>query len=88
MQDTWYVLENGASADPNEVAPDAFGRLVHKSGVAVAVGPHGYRSRGVDPVAERAKQSAAKPRGKQPVSDKDMKADTAQNYSTREMKAG
>jgi hypothetical protein len=61
---------------------------VHKSGVAVAVGPHGYRSRGVDPVAERAKQAVAKPRGKHPVSDKDIKPDAAQSYSTREMKAG
>lgn len=53
----WYVLENGQSADPNEVAPDATGRLVHSSGVPVAVGPHGPRSRGVYPDAERAKQA-------------------------------
>lgn len=47
MSETWYVLETGAFADPNECAPDAAGVLRHVSGVAVAVGPHGHRSRGM-----------------------------------------
>ena len=47
MSETWYVLETGAFADPNECGPDAAGVLRHVSGVAVAVGPHGHRSRGM-----------------------------------------
>lgn len=48
MWETWYVLENDEAADPRDVAPDEKGILRHKSGVAVAIGPHGPRSRGVD----------------------------------------
>lgn len=85
------MLENGASADPNEVAPDANGRLVHKSGVPVAVGPHGPRSRGVDAGAERAK--AAVLAGKMTANDAsaslDMKpVQAGKGYKTRESKAG
>lgn len=98
MQETWYVLENGASADPNEVAPDASGRLVHTSGVPVAVGPHGPRSRGVDPVAERAKavsagtisvDDARASQGLPAVGAKDMTPEKPRRgYATREIKAG
>lgn len=49
MRETWYVLEGGAVADPNDCAPDASGVLRHVSGVAVAVGPYGLRSSGVGP---------------------------------------
>lgn len=49
MRETWYVLEGGAVADPNDCAPDAAGVLRHVSGVAVAVGPYGLRSSGVGP---------------------------------------
>lgn len=67
--------------DPSEVAPDAAGMLKHKSGVAVAMGPHGPKSRSVDPDEERAK--AKKP------ATKDMKpADAKAPYTTRESKAG
>lgn len=80
---TWYVLENGVAADPDEVAPDAAGVLKHKSGVAVAMGPHGPKSRGVDAGEERAKAS------KPALSTKDMKpgAQPKQVYTTRESKA-
>lgn len=80
MQETWYILENGASGDPNDVSRDTFGRLIHKSGVAVATGPHGYRSRGVDPVAERAKAlEAATPAEPKPAK---------RGYATRDQRAG
>lgn len=59
MRETWYILENGLSADPAEVAPDDKGVLVHSSGVAVAYSQHGPRSRGVDPDEERAKAVTA-----------------------------
>lgn len=48
MRATWYVLEDGAPADPAEVSPGEDGRLMHTSGKAVAYGPHGPRSTGVD----------------------------------------
>ena len=49
MRDTWYVLEDGTSADPRQVAFDDKGMLRDKSGKAVAIGAHGNpRSRGVD----------------------------------------
>lgn len=82
---TWYVLENGVAADPDEVAPDAAGVLKHKSGVAVAMGPHGPKSRGVDPDDERAK---AKKLGASSVKDMKPAAEPKQAYTTRESKAG
>jgi hypothetical protein len=57
MRETWYVLENGAAADPNECAPDEAGLLRHNSGVAVAINNQTPMSRGVDVEAERAKQA-------------------------------
>lgn len=77
MRETWYVLENGEPADPKEVKPDAKGVLRHSSGVAVAVGPHGPKSTGVDVEAERAK---AKP------STKAMKPEAKGVYKNRQMK--
>lgn len=83
MRETWYVLENGVVADPCEVAPDAAGRLRHKSGVAVAMRGQAASSRGVDPDEERAKANKAKPKGK------DMTPGEAKPaYVTRESKAG
>jgi hypothetical protein len=76
MRETWYVLEDGNAADPNEVSPDENGVLRNKSGVAVAIGPHGPKSTGVDVEAERAK------------SQKDMKPQgETRGYKTRESKA-
>lgn len=60
MQQTWYVLEDGRTVDPNEVAPDEVGVLRHASGIAVAMRAPGVpRSRGIDAAAERAKAEAA-----------------------------
>lgn len=37
MHTTWYVLETGEPVNPDHVVRDAAGRLVSKSGVAVAM---------------------------------------------------
>lgn len=84
MRETWYVLENGVSADPADVAPDAKGVLRHKSGVAVAMRNQTPVSRGVDdPKAERGKAV------KVPAAHaKDVKpAEPKSGYVTRETKA-
>lgn len=56
--ETWYVLADGRVVDPRFVVTDERGLLRHQDGVAVAVGPHGPRSRGVD-VAALAREAAA-----------------------------
>lgn len=73
MRETWYVLDDGSAADPNEVAPDEAGVLRHKDGRAVALGPYGPRSRGVDvPVRVASGQD-----------DRQMKAVGSGRYKTR-----
>jgi hypothetical protein len=74
MRATWYVMECGGVADPAEVAPDADGVLRHADGRAVAMGPHGPRSRGVD-VPDR--------REAPPARDRQMKATSGARYKTR-----
>lgn len=49
MHDTWYILENGNPANPDECAPDDDGVLRHKSGAAVATRGGAYASRGMSP---------------------------------------
>jgi hypothetical protein len=90
MQDVWFVLEDGRTVDPCEVAPDEAGVLRHASGVAVAMRSPGVpRSRGVDAAAERAKAEAnADPDGKAKGKGKAMKPDDKDPaYKTRESKA-
>lgn len=49
MRDTWYVLEDGTRVSPADVSTDETGKLVHKDGMAVAMGSHGNpRTAGVD----------------------------------------
>lgn len=50
MRETHYVLEDGSTAHPAEVKPDAKGVLRHRDGKAVAMreGSDVPRSRGVD----------------------------------------
>ena len=89
MHETWYLLEDGTVGNPAEVAPDAAGALRHKNGVAVAVGPYGPRSRGVnlddvaagrESVAVVAPEKKAAPRAR----DRQMKADeSGPKYETR-----
>lgn len=62
MRETWYVLEDGNVASPNECAPDAKGKLVHESGVPVAMRGEVPSSRGVD-VDEQRDMKPAKKRG-------------------------
>jgi hypothetical protein len=99
MTETWYVLENGESGDPREVAPDKGGVLRHSNGMAVAIGPYGPRSRGVDADSERAKAAAAVEKVEReakaeraPIAAeeaKDMKSEPPKRaYKTREAKAG
>lgn len=86
MRETWYVLENGKAADPNEVAPDKDGVLRHKSGVAVGIGPHGPLSMGVDPEEERS-AAADDDEDESKPARRDMKAGGKRRYQTRETKA-
>ena len=81
MHSTWYVLEDGSLGDPDEVALDAAGMLRHKSGAAVAYGPHGPRSRGVS--AEDVAAAAAKKREAPARKDRELKAKPAAGYETR-----
>lgn len=77
MRETWYVLEDGRVASPNDVAPDAGGKLVSKDGVAVAMRGDAYSSRGVDVDEAKAKPAT-----------KDVKPEEPKRgYKTRESKA-
>jgi len=59
MRETWYLLEDGRTVDPVDVARDEHGVLRHSSGVAVAMRGQVPHSRGVDDGdAERAKAAA------------------------------
>lgn len=60
MHSTWYVLENGAAVDPDEVSPDGNGRLKHRDGY-VAMRGSAYASRGVT-AQDRAKVSRSEPK--------------------------
>lgn len=51
--ETWYVLENGAVADPAEVMAGEDGVLRHRDGVAVAMRGDVPRSRSIDVKAQR-----------------------------------
>lgn len=66
MRETWYLLRDGRTVDPAEVAPGASGRLVHVSGVEVAMRGDVPSTRSIDPEEERQKSTtreltAAKP---------------------------
>lgn len=79
MRETWYVLEDGTVADPSECAPDEYGVLRHKGGVAVALRENVPRSRSVDPDDEH---------GKPKHKSRELKAEAPKKpYRTRESKA-
>lgn len=88
MRETWYVLEDGAVADPNDVAPDEAGALRHKSGIAVALRGAVPHTIGVDDAeAERARQEPVGAGGGDDP-QKDMKPEAQRGgYKTRESKA-
>ena len=60
MTETWYMLEGGEFADPNECALDKDGVLRHKDGGVVAVKNRrgDYSTSSVDADALRAKKKA------------------------------
>lgn len=75
VHDTFYVLEDGSKADPNDVAPDDSGALRHKNGTAVAMRGSVPRTSGVGPVTTKAAPAAK---------DREMKpADDGKGYRTR-----
>lgn len=82
---TWYELEDGSLADPNDVAPDDAGVLRHASGVAVRMrddlADPVPATRSVDPEAER-ERAKAKKRDAKPSGDADGL------YRTRVVSAG
>jgi hypothetical protein len=72
-QETWYVLEDGSSANPNDVAPGDDGALRHTDGRAVAMRGTVPHTRGVDPEAERAKAVHKGEKSPNEVREKDGK---------------
>ncbi len=92
MIETWYILEDGAPGDPHEIGPDEHGVLRHKDGRAVAYGPHGPRSSGVDADALRSEKKREPDEGEdRPEADaeqvREMKPAPKRTYKTRESKA-
>lgn len=88
MRETWYVLEDGSIADPNDVLTDEKGKLAHRDGVAVAMRGDIPHSRSVDADAERAKIQAAaeatKAKAKPAGKDREIKAGSdSKTYETR-----
>lgn len=59
--ETWYVLDDGAVASPNDVVRGEDGMLRHSDGRAIARRPEGgvYMTRSVDAEAERQTAKAA-----------------------------
>lgn len=100
MRETWYVLEDGDVVDPNDVAPNEAGRLVHVSGRMVAMRGSVPSSCGVDDAdAERSKMiksgqktvnEARAERDFDPVEPtKDMQAERPKRaYKRRDVTAG
>ena len=74
--ETWYILEGGGVADPNEVAPGEDGVLRHADG-AVAYGPHGPRSRGMsaEEIEAYRTREMAPEKPKRAYKTRDVKAD-------------
>ena len=81
MIETWYLLTDGAYADPSECSTGDDGVLRHASGREVVMRevPNVPHSRSVDPDEERAK---AKKDAKQVTPEK-----PAGSYKTRESRA-
>lgn len=80
MRETWYVLAGGGVADPRDVVTEPDGTLRHKSGAAIAYGPHGPRARSMAPEeieAARAERVAL------PAQDREMRPAKRAKYETR-----
>jgi hypothetical protein len=78
VHDTWYVLEDGAKANPNDVVADDKGALRHKDGRAVAMRGSVPRTSGVGPAVDETKAAPA-------AKDRELKAgaDDGKGYRTR-----
>lgn len=86
MRETWYVLEDDEVVDPAEVSTDEAGRLIHSSGVAVAMRAGVPRSRGVDdPDSARA---AAREEAERSKAAAEKKPSTPPAPPTKEVTAG
>lgn len=92
VHDTWYVLEDGSKADPDDVAPDDAGALRHKNGLAVAMRGSVPRTSGVVPgTTETAGneeggvgRDMASDKGQSAANDREMKpAAGGKGYRTR-----
>lgn len=82
-RETWYILDDGTSGNPAECTNDDAGVLRHKDGKAVAIGPYGHRSRGVDVPDATDRQIETKPSVK-PGKNREVKAGAgAKTYETR-----
>lgn len=89
MRETWYVLEDGTAADPNGIVTGEDGVMRNKAGIAVAIGPHGPLSTGVDvddapkasdaPAPRDVEADGEKPKGR----NREMKASGSKKYQTR-----
>lgn len=77
MPETWYVLQDGTPGDPAQIGPDSAGVLRHASGKAVAIGPHGPRSRSMSDAEIEAVRAAP------PAADREMKPKRGGRYETR-----
>jgi hypothetical protein len=95
---TWYLLEDGTHADPNDVAPDKAGVLRHKNGLAVglhadgtpmSVGKGAVENKNVE-AAEAAKEPETEPvtADIEPVAEPPAEPTPRKaGYKTRESKA-
>jgi len=83
---TWYLLEGGTQADPNDVAPDDKGVLVHKSGRKVAMRDGGVPMTIGRAAVENKNVEAAHGADADPA--KELKPESGKRpYKTREAKA-
>lgn len=83
---TWYRLEDGTQADPDDVSPDEKGVLRHKNGTAVAIRGNGAPlTSGARDKQAPASRDLTADAGKPAAKDREMKAadDGKVGYRTR-----
>lgn len=85
MRETWYVLEDGSAVNPNEVAPNDNGRLVHASGALVAMRGDVPSSRGVDVANTSSAQGA--PTGQKKTENESQDEASLKKIDTKDLQA-
>ncbi len=89
MTEVWYILETGEVGSPRDIRRGADGALRHKDGRAVAMAPHGPRSRMVS--ADEAAAYVTREMKAGAVSVGEVRDDVGMKpkrpYRTRQMKA-